>query len=189
MLSLLSDILATFYLFLPAYVANSTPVLAAHFNILPKLNRSIDFGHRFRGKRIFGDHKTVRGFVVGVSLGMLIAVLQHWLLVNDLVNQDFLIFPRYHSLSNSIILAFLMGFGALTGDALKSFIKRQVGIEPGSTMLFADQLDYIIGSLAFIFLVFSIPFKNIAIYVGTGFILHILSGIFSQATGMKKSWI
>jgi CDP-2,3-bis-(O-geranylgeranyl)-sn-glycerol synthase len=39
----------------------------------------------------------------------------------------------------------LFAIGALGGDALKSFFKRQFGIAPGGTWFPFDQIDYIIG--------------------------------------------
>ena len=45
----------------------------------------------------------------------------------------------------TLIVGPLFAIGALGGDALKSFFKRQVGIRPGGTWFPFDQIDYIIG--------------------------------------------
>ena len=41
----------------------------------------------------------------------------------------------------------LMGLGALLGDAVESFFKRQAGVSPGESWVPFDQLDYIAGGL------------------------------------------
>ncbi len=115
-------IATTFVFFLPAGIANMMPVLVAK---VPFLNVAMDFGHSFRGKRIFGDHKTWRGFVFGI----------------------------FGAGISGVILAFgfktgtILGAGALLGDAIKSFFKRQIGIAPGKSWVPFDQVDWILGAL------------------------------------------
>jgi CDP-2,3-bis-(O-geranylgeranyl)-sn-glycerol synthase len=55
-----------------------------------------------------------------------------------------------------LIMGLFMGFGALIGDSIKSFFKRQMNIAPGRPWVPFDQLDFVIGgaiaSLPFIVL-------------------------------------
>jgi len=62
-------ILQCLWFFLPAYVANMAPPIAAHFGILEFLNKPVDFGKKFFDKEILGSHKTWRGLIVGVCAG------------------------------------------------------------------------------------------------------------------------
>lgn len=130
-------ILASLYFILPAYFANMAPIVFKNFfNFLAK---PIDLGKKFRRKRILGDNKTFRGFFVGILAGIFIAYIQFTL--NLTINiTDY---------SNWLAIGFLLSFGALFGDSVKSFIKRQKGIKPGERFFPWDQLDSIIGSLAF----------------------------------------
>jgi len=114
---------------------------------LKDLDQPIDFHKKFRGKRIFGAHKTIRGFLVGVIVATLTVYLEiflydHFSLVHKWISLD------YHTI-NPLLLGFLLGFGALAGDAIKSFFKRQMGIAPGKSWFPFDQLDYIFGVIVF----------------------------------------
>lgn len=55
------DVLCVLYFFVPAYLANMSPVLVRGW--FPALSTPIDGGRTFRGRRILGDHKTWRGSV------------------------------------------------------------------------------------------------------------------------------
>jgi len=46
-------------------------------------------------------------------------------------------------------LGTLSGLGALAGDAIKSFFKRQVNVPPGKSWVPFDQIDYIVGGIVF----------------------------------------
>ncbi len=119
-----------FFLMIPAYVANMAPVFARH---LPS-NARLDFGASFRGQPVFGAHKTWKGLITGVALGTLVGVVVsgfYW---------PILISPWKWSLAVS--------FGALAGDAVKSFFKRQMGIKSGEPWVPFDQVDFTIGALA-----------------------------------------
>ena len=60
---MLQIILQSLFLFLPAAVANMMPVLVKDIRFL---RGSVDFGLTIHGKRVFGDHKTWRGFFFGI---------------------------------------------------------------------------------------------------------------------------
>lgn len=142
---MLHDMLFALWFFLPAGIANVTPILVAPLPGLRKLNAPIDCGLLFRGKRVLGSHKTWRGLVSGVLLATLTLWLQqlavehfHWAQV--LARQvDYAHLP-------TVVLGVLFGVGALGGDAIESFFKRQRGVAPGHGWFPFDQLDYIIGA-------------------------------------------
>ena len=76
--------------------------------------------------------------------------------------------------SNWLVFGFLMGFGALMGDLVKSFFKRRVGIEPGCKFVPFDQIDFVFGSLAFIMPVFDLTLKIFITSLAISFVLHII---------------
>ena len=132
---------------LPAYLANSSPVLG--HRLFGKYNYPIDFGKKLKdGKRIFGDGKTWNGFFFGIAIAVLVGWLQS-------IAQT-----SYHLtgfLPMNIQLAFLLGFGALTGDLVKSFFKRRMGFQRGKSWFPFDQIDFILG--AFLFSLILVPFN------------------------------
>jgi CDP-2,3-bis-(O-geranylgeranyl)-sn-glycerol synthase len=47
-------------------------------------------------------------------------------------------------------LGLRFGLGAMAGDSAKSFVKRQLGIAPGSPWVPFDQLDFVLGALVLV---------------------------------------
>lgn len=170
---------------LPAYVADAFPVLGKHFNLLPQLTIPIDGGRTFHKKPIFGHSKTIRGFVLGVSGGILIGLIQYFLYNIEFIKNISLI---DYNLPTSLILGFLLGFGTLFGDLIESFIKRRIGIKSGAPWIIADQIDYVIGALLFAspIIILETPYI-IAIFILSG-ILAFTANIFSYFLHIKKVW-
>jgi CDP-2,3-bis-(O-geranylgeranyl)-sn-glycerol synthase len=129
-------LLQCLYFFLPAYVANMAPVLL----------KGIPFGGKPISEKRFGSHKTWRGLIVAVLMGLLIFWLQKWAYnsgFQKLALIDYSGFP--------IWFGALLGFGAILGDLVKSYYKRKAGIAPGNSWVPWDQLDFAIGGLIFSF--------------------------------------
>lgn len=145
-------ILFALWFFLPAGLGNSAPVFASKIPILKKLSAPLDGGKTFRGKRIFGDHKTVRGLISGTLIGLLVGLAQV-MVFNEFEAIRQLVAPVDYSQPWFVVLGAFMGAGALIADAIKSFFKRQVGIASGKTWFPFDQTDYLIGGI-----VASLPF-------------------------------
>jgi len=142
---MLTNILFALWFFLPAGLSNTTPVIVAKIPFLKNYNYPIDFKKSFRGKRIFGDHKTIRGFITGMIVAVIVSMLE----VNIYSNNEFVrsVVRIDYSQINPLILGLLSGFGALSGDAIKSFFKRRAGVQPGKAWIPFDQIDYIIGGI------------------------------------------
>ena len=137
--------------FAPAGIANSVPVFANKIPILNRWTTPIDFGKSLFGHRILGDNKTWRGLVAGTLVGGLVAYIEALTV--------FKVDPgATYVLTLSFVAGILLGFGALFGDAVESFAKRQLGIAPGKSWFPFDQLDYIVGGLAV-----SFPFVHVAL--------------------------
>ncbi|RJR26999.1 CDP-archaeol synthase [candidate division WWE3 bacterium] len=155
---------------LPAGVANMTPVGAA--KLFPGLNFPMDFYLTFKNKRVFGEHKTMRGFVTGVLASIATVYLQRYLYINSE-------YIRSISLTDyseaGILLGLMAGAGALLGDAAKSFAKRQVNILPGKMWFPFDQTDWIVGTIALTFPFFRFSITIVVVSLICGLLLHILS--------------
>jgi CDP-2,3-bis-(O-geranylgeranyl)-sn-glycerol synthase len=134
-------IILAIWLMLPAYLANPAAALLGG-------GKPIDMGKNFSdNKRILGDGKTIRGFVLGSLCGAIIGLLQIWLAPSiapylaAYVSKEMLMQVSYMAL-------FTMPVGALLGDMVKSFFKRRLGFERGAMMPIADQLDFVAGAWA-----------------------------------------
>lgn len=129
-------LLQILWFLLPAYFANMAPVFANA--IFKKKAMPIDFR-----KNIFGNHKTYRGFIAGILLAILIIYLQSYLIrINFFKDISILNYGKI----NLFFYGFLFGFGAMSGDLIKSFFKRRLGFKPGAKFVPFDQIDYILGT-------------------------------------------
>lgn len=170
---------------LPVYTANNCATIFG--GGLP-----IDGGRYFYdGKRILGDNKTCRGFIMGtlggIIAGIVLAIL--YPIIGPYLTQWFNIGPL-QALPPAIIIA--LPLGALIGDSVKSFFKRRMNIQEGSMFPVADQLDFVIGSWVLGFIVDSMWFTGnftISIMITVillTFPLQLFHNAVAMALGKKK---
>ena len=159
-------ILQCFYFMLPIYFANMAPVIVKKINFL---KIPIDFNKKLNGKSIFGKNKTFRGLFFGIIFAMVIAFVQY-LFYNNGIFVD-LSFIDY---SNWLLLGFLMGFGAIIGDLVESFVKRRLDYEPGKSFIPFDQTDFVIGALIFVFPLVQFSISKVILILVLSFVLHII---------------
>lgn len=178
---ILLGLLQVVYLMLPGVLGNMAPVLVKKLNIL---NYPLDHKKKFRGERLFGNHKTYRGVLFAVAA----AILMFW------VQSSLYIFPFFRQLSlieypakSFILWGGLMGLGVMAGDATESFFKRQEGIKPGKPWFPWDQIDSVLGGLVFIIPVFMAPLWVWISAVVLSLVLHILIRHTAYYLGITKS--
>ena len=130
----LLTILLPLYLMLSALLPNSFAVIFGG-------GKPMDFNRSWRGKRIFGDGKTWRGFFGGAAVGLAWGALEI-VLLNAYPSADWGL-PDY-SITVPVVLA--LSFGSLLGDLGGAFIKRRLGMERGAKAPVLDQYDFVIGA-------------------------------------------
>ena len=160
----------TLYFFIPAGIANMAPVIFRNINFL---NYSIN-------EKLFGSHKTYRGIFFGIILAIFATFLQ-FLLTNfnfSLIN---------YTTSNFILIGFLLGFGAMLGDLVKSFFKRRLSIKPGNSFIPFDQLDWIIGAIIFTFPLINYSILQILFLLIVYGLLHPLINLMGYVLKIKKN--
>jgi CDP-2,3-bis-(O-geranylgeranyl)-sn-glycerol synthase len=136
-------------------------------------------------EKLFGAHKTYRGFYAGFFGALLIIMIQKNLYLKGVLTQYSLI--EYDQI-NVFIYAFLFGFGTITGDTIKSFFKRKMGIKAGRPWFPFDQTDFIIGSYLFLLPLFILPWQNFLTLLLITPILHFLVNVLAYFLGLKKVW-
>jgi CDP-2,3-bis-(O-geranylgeranyl)-sn-glycerol synthase len=179
------DLLFVLWFFLPAGLANAAPILAARLPWLNTCSFPLDCYMTFHNTRILGSHKTVRGLLSGIVAGILVTWLQvlcyeQFPLVRALI-------PLNYSAINPLLFGFLAAGGALIGDAIKSFFKRQRGITPGKTWFPFDQLDYILGGIAFTSLYIQLTITQYLLLGLVWFLLHPLATLIGYELKLKES--
>lgn len=169
----MNDYLAAILFFLPAGVANASPVIANKIPVLKEWNTPLDFGKKWRGKRVLGDNKRLRGLVFGTLMGGLTAVIVAKLNVNTVVTIE----PFWAGV--------ILGFGALMGDAVESLFKRRRGVAAGDSWFPFDQLDYIVGGLIAITPFVALPSWAITTILVVYFGLHLITAYIAFRIGLK----
>jgi CDP-2,3-bis-(O-geranylgeranyl)-sn-glycerol synthase len=145
----------------------------------------IDNGRTLCGKRLLGDHKTWRGLFAGLVAGAFVFEAQRWAYLagfaRDLALMDYSAHP--------LIPGLLMGVGAGVGDAVKSFFKRRIDIEPGASWPVFDQLDFFLGAYCFVSFVYAPPLLIMLASLPVIFLGNIVSNALGYWLGFKETWI
>ncbi|MGQ9759491.1 MAG: CDP-2,3-bis-(O-geranylgeranyl)-sn-glycerol synthase [Candidatus Methanomethylicaceae archaeon] len=156
MIDLYTIALSSLILISPAYVANSMPVVF-------KGSRPIDRGRNFiDGRRIFGDGKTFEGFISGLFSGTLLGIIVGY--------------PLH---------AFLLSFGALIGDLVGAFIKRRMGMPRGHPVPLLDQLDFILGALVFVYVIYPVTLEQVLFLALVTPPIHLFANLLAYLLKLK----
>lgn len=180
----MDEILFALWFFLPAGLANGAPVIANKIPLLNQFKTPLDFGLHFRDKRVLGDNKTWRGLLSGIFVGIVVVLMQsfiydNWSFVRSMSSVDY-------SVPDIWVLGGLLGLGALAGDAIESFIKRQMNIPSGERWFPFDQLDYVIGGLLLSALYAPLVLQEYVVIIIIWFGMHILWAYVFYVLGFKE---
>ena len=172
-------IISALWFLLPAYFANMAPVFA---NALLKNNgKPIDFG-----KNIFGNHKTYRGLISGILFAILVIYIQRYLANINFFNEISIL---DYSKINLLLYGFLLGFGTMFGDLIKSFFKRRLSIKPGSIFIPFDQIDYVIGAYLFLAIIYFPGWKFFGVSLVISFFGNLIINQFGYLLKIReKRW-
>jgi CDP-2,3-bis-(O-geranylgeranyl)-sn-glycerol synthase len=141
-MGLVLTVLTALWLMLPAYLSNMLPVFVGG-------GAPIDLGRRWKdGRRILGDGKTWRGLVLAPLVALVLTFPLQWLADNTSWGSE-RGFPGWGPGPWWALLAYALALGALVGDAAESFLKRRTGRDRGQRWFPFDQLDFVVGALAF----------------------------------------
>jgi hypothetical protein len=152
----------------------------------------LDAGLTLRGRRLFGENKTVRGFVVMVpAVAASFALLA---LLAMLAGDPAAVGLWPLSISGYALAGAIAGFGFMAGELPNSFVKRQLDIAPGeatrgplaSVCQFAvDRLDSGIGMLLALRLLVSVPWRTVAVVLMVGPLIHWTFSVVMFRLGVK----
>ncbi len=175
--------LTTLYFILPAYFSNGSGLLFG--GGLP-----VDFGKSDKnGVRWIGDGVTWRGLAAGTIIGTFTGIIQGFL-GPSIINAfgQFITTPIITNIPEGIMIGFLLGFGALLGDAIGSFLKRRLGIGRGKPAPILDQLDFIIVALILVSFVVKLTLPFVAIAIILTLAIHLLTNTCAYLLGIKDVW-
>jgi CDP-2,3-bis-(O-geranylgeranyl)-sn-glycerol synthase len=161
----LDDVISALVFIFPSYAANSVPAIFGGGTPIDLERRFID------GERIFGSHKTVRGFISGLLAGFLVSTGMGVFLSSEL-----------------LFLGTLISLGALLGDLAGAFVKRRLRLPPGYPLPLLDQLDFVFGGLLVLY-----PFYKLsrgAVFLILLFTpgIHLLANIIAYFLRIKRNF-
>ena len=87
----------------------------------------------------------------------------------------------------SIWLGLLLGFGAIFGDAVKSYYKRKAEIKEGNPWPVFDQIDFVVGGLVFSWFVYVPPAEVALIVLILSPVLHLIVNYVGYLLGIRKT--
>lgn len=176
-------IIVSIYFMLPAYLSNSSGLVFG--GGLP-----LDFGKKTKeGKDIIGNGCTWRGLIAGTIVGGIVGAVQGAytpLLIKETYN--LIPFITYNGTLGGLKIGFILGFSALLGDAIGSFIKRRLNIPQGHSAPFLDQLDFAIVSLIVVSFFVKISIEMVVTILLITLFLHLFSNIIAYLIGEKDVW-
>ena len=150
----------------------------------------LDGGLTFRGRRLFGDNKTLRGLIVMVPAGAVALPISAFVFSHILPSPTGL-WPL--TMGGYAVLGAWSALGFMLGELPNSFLKRQLDIAPGTAstgrglawQLTADRLDSGIGLLLAASLVVHVPWATWAIVLSIGPIFHWSFSVLMFQLGIK----
>lgn len=163
----------------PAYIANAGATLPRGWG------PPMDLGRVLRdGRRILGDSKTWSGFIFGSLFALPFGLLEAWLIL--IAPPSLALVPRFApSVVDAVPVILLLSIGALSGDALGSFLKRRLGRASGARTPLLDQLPFILLPLALGLLLY--PSLFVPTFVSLEAILWVL--VFTLGLHAAFNWI
>ena len=173
----------TLYFILPAYFSNGAGLVFGG-------GMPVDFGKSdSTGNRWIGDGVTWRGLIGGTVIGIITGAVQGYFGPQILAEfGDYIITPIITNIPQGILIGFLLGFGALLGDAIGSFLKRRLGIGRGKPAPILDQLDFLIVALILVSFVVKLSWLFVIIAIVLTLAIHLIANSAAYLLGMKDVW-
>ncbi|HEY7497989.1 MAG TPA: CDP-archaeol synthase [Vicinamibacterales bacterium] len=152
--------------------------LASRFS--HRLSMPLDGGRTFRGRRIFGANKTLRGFVVMVpAAAAAFAIVAAGTTAAAGSPESAGLWPL--TIGGYALLGAWAGLGFMLGELPNSFVKRQLGIAPGAIatrplaaawQFSIDRIDSGLGMLTALSLAVPTPWQTWALVILIGWTIH-----------------
>jgi len=185
--------LQTLWLALPVICGGLLHVGAMRMGLLRTLARvPLDGGLTLRGRRLFGENKTLRGALFMIGATAACAVVQRWLEANTPWARDLSLI--IDDVPDAAAWGALLGAGYVLGELPNSVLKRQLDIAPGGAgrgwlgpvFWLVDQLDSLAGVLLVMPLAWRPPWAVALMLVAVTLAVHPAVALIMVALGLKQ---
>ena len=189
---------------LKLYITLLGPVLAGivnslfcKINILKCINKPMDFNKKFiDGKRIFGDHKTWKGFLGYIFFNILFSIILGYIWkISDLEKLNYFYVNHNNTFIYNLFIGFLLGLFYVLFELPNSFIKRRLDIKPGKTIngskkvffIIFDQADSVFGVALVVWLFYPIGIWIYLLFIVFGTITHLVVNMMLYFLHLRKN--
>ena len=190
-------ILDLYITMLPLILGGIANMIFVKTPIYKRYKKPLDCNKNWKdGKRIFGDNKTVIGFISMIVFCMVFQVI--WGFIGELCqlnnrNDLYLVYPN--TIGLNLISGFLFGFAYMLFELPNSFIKRRLDIIPGKTdkgikgvvFFVIDQIDSLIGVFLVLMVLSGISFERYLLYILVGGLTHISVNLVLWLSGIRRN--
>ena len=186
------------------YITLLAPIIAGIVNsVFCKSNAvvflkiPIDFNKNFiDGKRIFGDHKTWKGFfgyiIFNIIFTLLFSLLWKYTKLEEL---NFFYINHQNTLIYNLLIGFLLGLFYALFELPNSFFKRRLDITPGKTIkgkkkiifIILDQADSVFGVALVVWMFYPIGIWIYLLYILIGTVTHLLINMMLYFMHLRKN--
>ena len=182
------------------YVTLLAPIIAGivnsifcKSNALVFLKKPMDFNKNFiDGKRIFGDHKTWKGFFGYIIFNIIFTLLWKYTKLEEL---NFFYINHQNTLVYNLLIGFLLGLFYALFELPNSFLKRRLDITPGKTIngkkkiffIILDQADSVFGVALVVWMFYPIGIWIYLLYILIGTVTHLLINMMLYFMHLRKN--
>lgn len=168
---------------LPVIIGGVFNMLFLKIKVLAFLKFPVDCGKSLNGKRIFGDSKSLLGFI-GMMLGTSIAAIIWGAFLKYMGLEHYnIIYKNYpNTVCFNLLSGAAFGFAYMIFELPNSFLKRRFDIDAGSRGRFPvniftfvyDQIDSMIGVMLVLAIFARLSFSQYILAIILGGITHVL---------------
>lgn len=167
---------------IPVVLAGFAQILVIRLDPLPATAIPLDLGRCWRGARVFGAHKTIRGVVVMTTACAVAAA----------VVMPRLLSPEDEPATGWFWFGALVGLGYVVAELPNSFVKRRLGIDAGESsarhrgwQYVVDEGDSVVGVVLVVALLTPVSWTWLVVAGAAGFLLHVVVDRLLHSTGVK----
>lgn len=190
-------ILRLYITLLGPIIAGIVNSIFCKLNVLNSLKVPMDFNKKLKDKkRIFGDHKTWKGFVGYLIFNILFSVILGFIWkVSKLEHLNYFYINHENTIMYNILIGFLLGLAYALFELPNSFMKRRLDIEPGKTMegakkvffIIFDQADSVFGVALIVWLFYPIGIWIYLLFIVVGTVTHLLVNMLLYFLHLRKN--
>lgn len=186
------------------YITLLAPIVAGIVNsifckskILNFLKKPMDFNKNFiDNKRIFGDHKTWKGFfgyvIFNIIFTLIFSLLWQYTKLDDL---NFFYVNHENTLIYNLNIGLLLGLFYAIFELPNSFFKRRLDITPGKTIegkkkiifILLDQADSVFGIALVVWMFYPIGIWIYLLYIIIGTVTHLIINMLLYFLHLRKN--